>query len=173
MGMWCSRSLGGARRILFAWVGTRQIRRWRGSCPAYIGAGVLGSSVDLCGLIPHPVLVRGFVGPPPPPPPRLPSCRQVADAIPIPGLLETLSSSSSGGGGGGGGGAPGGLPLPLPSNEQVLAALAASPAAGLLLGGDTQLVAQATPALEQLSSVVQEVRRVEEAGGVGRGLTSS
>lgn len=87
-----------------------------------------------------------------------PPCRQVADAIPIPGLLETLSSSSSGGGGSGG--APGGLPLPLPSNEQVLAALAASPAAGLLMGGDTQLVAQATPALEQLSSVVQEVRRV-------------
>lgn len=99
-------------------------------------------------------------------------CRQVSDAIPIPGLLEglqptvqaarsmndSMSSSEEGDAGSSSGRRAPGLQLPAPSTEAVLAAAAAS-VPGFLLP-EQQLLAGAAPAIDQLTSIVNEVGRI-------------
>ena len=123
-------------------------------------------------------------------------CRQVSEAIPIPGLLESLSasgtatittstideesldtttfttttpttnssSSSTSSSTSSSSSGLGGLVGSELRAQQVLDVLASSLPVELLLGGDKQLLRGATPAIDQLGSVVQEVR----GGGGGK-----
>lgn len=121
-------------------------------------------------------------------------CRQVADAIPIPGFLETLqptlqaarsantplnqdprvdsslqqsrnSSSSSLGGSS----TPGRRPASASAQLLAVAAAAASP---LLAEQQQQLLVGAAPALDQLASVINEVRLSSIVMGTCTGICS-
>ena len=110
-----------------------------------------------CGLRPSALPADGIRVPPAPaartrPNPHPPR-RVVADAIPIPGLLDSLRSAVNAGRGEGGAGAGAGAPPPPPA--ALLAGLAAALPPGVAV--ERRLVEAAGPAIEQLASVVGEV----------------